>query len=119
MHSPLQAELAIRTRFATKSNLRREERKSSACHTTLDFRREVRPSNQAPAVFQTRRSLNGNTSNGAGRNRPRSHKNNVYLENALTADASSSFTSNTVYSLVICSRSCTFLVRFSSFSSPP
>src|SRR5256885_7647416 len=36
-----------------------------------------------------------------------------------TAAASSSFTSKTVYSLVICSRSCTFLVSLSSFSSPP
>ena len=42
----------------------------------------------------------------------------VYL-NDFTAAASSSFTSKTVYSLVICSRSLTFLVSLSSFSSPP
>src|SRR5581483_400551 len=42
-----------------------------------------------------------------------------YAVKALIAVASSSFTSNTVYSLVICSRSCTFLVRLSNFSSPP
>ncbi len=43
----------------------------------------------------------------------------VYFANDFTAAASSSFTSKTVYSLVIWSRSCTFLVRLSSFSSPP
>ncbi len=41
-----------------------------------------------------------------------------YLKD-FTAAASSSFTSKTVYSFVICSRSFTFFVRFSSFSSPP
>ena len=49
---------------------------------------------------------------------PVSHRREAQL-NDLTAPASSSFTSKTVYSLVICSRSWTFLVRFSSLSSPP
>src|SRR5207248_9439579 len=38
---------------------------------------------------------------------------------AVIATASSSLTSKTVYSLVICSRSWTFLVSFNSLSSPP
>src|SRR3954464_14972593 len=38
---------------------------------------------------------------------------------AFTAAVSSSFTSKTVYSFVICRRSCTFFVSLSSFSSPP
>jgi hypothetical protein len=42
-----------------------------------------------------------------------------YFVNAEMAVASSSLMSKTVYSFVIWSRSWTFLVRFSSFSSPP
>ncbi len=50
---------------------------------------------------------------------PNRHSSSAYAPNDATAVFSSSNTSKTVYSLVICMRSWTRLVRFISFRAPP